>query len=57
MCVLDELEDRVLTVGEGGSVVEGVSDEMKYHMMARWHGVEDAFGFNRRMQVTLHLTQ
>ena len=26
-------------------------DELLYHLMARWHGVEDEFGFNRRMQV------
>jgi hypothetical protein len=26
-------------------------DELLYHLMARWHGAEDEFRFNRRMQV------
>jgi hypothetical protein len=26
-------------------------DEAQHHLLARWHGVEDTFGFNRRMQV------
>ena len=26
-------------------------DEAQHHLFARWHGVEDTFGFNRRMQV------
>jgi hypothetical protein len=27
-------------------------DELRYHLAARWHGAEDYFGFNRRMQVS-----
>ncbi len=26
-------------------------DELRYHLSARWHGAEQEFGFNRRMQV------
>ena len=26
-------------------------DELKYHVQANWHGVEDASNFMRRMQV------